>query len=182
MTSIISGSGFATTVVFALTLINGAMGIPDFWERKAESFPPRVGHSTVFTGKEIIVWGGPIWPYFSDLAHGSGAVYDSGSDTWKSTAVENAPKDRYFHTALWTGKEMIVWGGLIPDDMFGWGDGGRYDPRTDTWRPIDEWCSPESVGPYGYLDWNGDDHLGRPHAEVVGSITGLFNIDRRSCR
>jgi len=32
-------------------------------------------------------------------------------DTWTATGTSNAPSDRYLHTAVWTGSEMIVWGG-----------------------------------------------------------------------
>jgi hypothetical protein len=49
-------------------------------------------------------------------------------DSWKATSRSNAPDRREWHTAVWTGSEMIVWGGtgaLIT--------GGRYNPSTDTW-------------------------------------------------
>ena len=32
-------------------------------------------------------------------------------DTWTATSVINAPTGRAFHKAVWTGSEMIVWGG-----------------------------------------------------------------------
>ena len=32
-------------------------------------------------------------------------------DTWTATSTTNAPEARYYHTAVWTGSEMIVWGG-----------------------------------------------------------------------
>ena len=32
-------------------------------------------------------------------------------DTWTPTSVTSAPDGRQFHTAVWTGSEMIVWGG-----------------------------------------------------------------------
>ena len=32
-------------------------------------------------------------------------------DTWTSTSLTNAPTGRYYYTAVWTGSEMIVWGG-----------------------------------------------------------------------
>src|SRR5436309_10016159 len=32
-------------------------------------------------------------------------------DTWTATSNTNAPSGRYFHTAVWTGSEMIIWGG-----------------------------------------------------------------------
>ncbi|MCX8113657.1 MAG: hypothetical protein N3D71_01100, partial [Burkholderiaceae bacterium] len=39
------------------------------------------------------------------------------------------------HTAVWTGSEMIVWGGV---DAAGrpLASGARYDPATNTWRPM----------------------------------------------
>jgi hypothetical protein len=53
-------------------------------------------------------------------------------DTWAATTTVNAPDVREFYTAVWTGNEMIVWGGL----NFTSGrlnTGGRYDPSTDSW-------------------------------------------------
>jgi hypothetical protein len=32
-------------------------------------------------------------------------------DTWTATSIVNAPSGRQSHTAVWTGSEMIVWGG-----------------------------------------------------------------------
>ena len=46
-------------------------------------------------------------------------------DTW--TATGGAPLGRAAHTAIWTGSEMIIWGGSVLNT------GGRYDPSTDTW-------------------------------------------------
>ena len=51
-------------------------------------------------------------------------------DTWTATTTANAPSARYQHTALWTGSEMIVWGGYLHDDL---NTGGRYNPSTDSW-------------------------------------------------
>ena len=38
------------------------------------------------------------------------------------------------HAAVWTGREMLVWGGR--DGRRSFGDGAAYDPRADHWRPI----------------------------------------------
>ena len=40
-----------------------------------------------------------------------------GGDTWQERATA-APAARYYHTAVWTGSEMIVWGGT---------DGGNFN-------------------------------------------------------
>ncbi len=51
-------------------------------------------------------------------------------DTWTATNLTNAPIARYLHTAVWTGSEMIVWGGSNGSDL---DSGGRYTPSTDSW-------------------------------------------------
>src|SRR6266436_5102841 len=51
-------------------------------------------------------------------------------DTWTATNLTNAPFARYYHTAVWTGNEMIVWGGYNGSDL---DSGGRYTPSTDAW-------------------------------------------------
>src|SRR5262249_1188320 len=43
----------------------------------------------------------------SILAAATGCI----PDTWKSTLTAGAPLRRTFHTAVWTGSEMIIWGG-----------------------------------------------------------------------
>ena len=99
---------------------------------------PRRLRSAVWTGTEMILWGG-----FSDLNHGSvldtGGRYRPSSNTWAPVSIMGAPIARENHTSLWTGSEMVVWGGVTSGGPFGFGFpvvGGRYDPATDTWRPM----------------------------------------------
>ena len=42
----------------------------------------------------------------------TGGRYNPGTDSWTATSTTNAPTARYVHTAVWTGSEMIVWGGF----------------------------------------------------------------------
>ena len=42
------------------------------------------------------------------IASPSGGCTD---DTWTATSTTNAPETRSGHTAVWTGSEMIIWGG-----------------------------------------------------------------------
>ena len=51
-------------------------------------------------------------------------------DAWAATSTVNAPTARELHTAIWTGSEMIVWGGLAGGYS---NSGGRYNPATDSW-------------------------------------------------
>ena len=97
---------------------------------------PRVFHTAVWTGTEMVVWGG-----FADLvipgppptALVTGAVYDPSTDTWRPTATAHAPPARGGHVAVWTGERMIVWGGSTGHAAIG--GGGIYDPETDVWTP-----------------------------------------------
>src|SRR5438874_13688228 len=70
----------------------------------------------------MIIWGGQA----STGNLNSGARYNPDADSWTPTSTTNVPEARSFHTAVWTGNEMIVWGG-------GWSAGGRYHLGWDTW-------------------------------------------------
>ena len=59
----------------------------------------------------------------------TGGRYNPSTDSWTATSTTNAPTARYDHTAVWTGSEMIVWGG----HGSGLNTGGRYNPITDSW-------------------------------------------------
>jgi N-acetylneuraminic acid mutarotase len=88
---------------------------------------PRDSHTAVWTGSEMIVWGGGGSSGFN-----TGGRYNPGTDSWTATSTINAPGGRFYHTVVWTGTEMIVWGGT-PDASNGLNTGGRYNPSTDTW-------------------------------------------------
>src|SRR5205807_4509725 len=88
-------------------------------------------HTAVWTGREMIVWGGR---FGDSLGTGlrSGGRYNPRTDSWTATGGTNAPFRREHHTAIWTGNEMIVWGGR--DQLFHiLNTGGRYNPSTDSW-------------------------------------------------
>jgi hypothetical protein len=67
---------------------------------------PRGGHTAVWTGSRMIIWGGS--------PTNTGGIYDLGTDTWTPTSTTGAPTARSVHTAVWTGSEMIIWGGSYP--------------------------------------------------------------------
>ena len=80
--------------------------------------PAREGHTAVWTGSKMIVWGGfgrPGGP------SNTGGLYDPATDTWTPTSTVGAPTARGYHTAVWTGSKMIVWGG--------WDAGGLREHR-----------------------------------------------------
>ena len=58
--------------------------------------------------------------------------YNPVTDVWTATSLINVPTHRGAHTAVWTGSEMIVWGGSNGFNVY-FNTGGRYDPDTDSW-------------------------------------------------
>jgi hypothetical protein len=93
----------------------------------------RSGHTVVWTGREVIAWGG--WrDDLASVAFGDGAAYDPAAGTWRTIAA--APiEGRGYHVAAWTGTEMIVVGGQATG-LVGVATGAAYDPATDTWRRL----------------------------------------------
>jgi N-acetylneuraminic acid mutarotase len=108
----------------------------DTWSATSTSGAPtpRFRNVAVWTGSEMIVWGGMVTPPWTRLD--SGGRYDPATDTWMPMSMTNAPEARDDFTAVWTGSEMIVWGGYVGTDWStATNTGGRYDPVTDVWTP-----------------------------------------------
>ena len=107
--------------------------ITDSWTSTSAGNAPaaRADHSAVWTGSEMIIWGGLGCGANCNLS--SGGRYNPGTDSWTTTSTVNAPAARWDHGAVWTGSEMIVWGGS--DSMNYLHTGGRYNPAADSWTP-----------------------------------------------
>src|SRR5207302_5814662 len=89
----------------------------------------RYDHTAVWTGSEMTVWGG--YSLDGGGTVNTGGRYNPSTDSWVSTSTTNAPTRRRYHTAAWTGSEMIVWGGELSGEYLK--TGGRYNPGTDSW-------------------------------------------------
>ena len=76
----------------------------------------------------MIIWGGTN----NTGMLNSGGIYNPGSDTWTTISTDDAPVERGYHTAIWTGSKMIVWGGLVAAGVYR-NSGAIYDPETNTW-------------------------------------------------
>jgi len=107
------------------TTFNGTGACVDAWAATSTVNAPtaRDLHTAVWTGSEMIVWGGTN---FSNYLN-TGGRYNPSTDSWTATSTTSAPSARARHTAVWTGSEMIVWGGS------GDSTGGKYNPMTDSW-------------------------------------------------
>src|SRR5205823_1846312 len=127
----------------------------DSWTATSTTNAPaaRYTHTAVWTGSEMIVWGGQV---SGGVYVSSGGRYNPGTDSWTATSTTSAPAARgQSHTAVWTGSEMIVWGGYNGSYL---DTGGRYNPSTDSWTPI---ATSEPPGGYSHSAvWTGSDMIG----------------------
>jgi N-acetylneuraminic acid mutarotase len=119
--------------------------IGDTWTALPGPPDGRVAHTAVWTGSEMIIWGGN--EYLN-----TGGRYNPATDSWTTTSNTNAPTPRDYHTAVWTGSEMIVWGGY--DATNGVNTGGRYNPTTDSWVTTTTTNAPEGRGSHTGV-WTG---------------------------
>jgi N-acetylneuraminic acid mutarotase len=88
---------------------------------------------SAWTGTEMIVWGGTD---ATGAALDDGAAYNRTTNTWRSVAA--APLDAAtatFVSAVWTGSELIIWGGDSADGQPR-SSGAAYSPSTDSWRAV----------------------------------------------
>jgi hypothetical protein len=116
-------------------------GTPGAWTTTtdAQGAPgPREGQTAVWSGNEMLIWGG--WnggPYLDD-----GGAFDPTTDSngsWTPITTTGAPSPRAEHTAVWTSSAMMVWGGCGGDacvDVLG--DGGVWTPGAGggAWKPV----------------------------------------------
>ena len=113
----------------------------------------RSDHSAVWTGTEMIVWGGWRGNHFEEERLNTGGFLDVQSDTWTSLPTTEAPLARSGHCIAWTGREMIVWGGSVVGGFRQ--TGGRYDPATATWSAMPVDGAPIG-GTRGGCAWSGE--------------------------
>src|SRR5260370_976204 len=91
-------------------------------------------NTAIWTDSEMIIWGGSTGANQATIL-GDGAAYNPTTDTWTAMAATGAPSARANFTTIWTGTEMIVWGGYA-DHSGGFNTGARYNPLLNTWTPI----------------------------------------------
>ena len=135
----------------------------------------RSDYSAVWTGREVIVWGGVgVWtPLTPD-----GARYRPTANVWRS--LRRAPiRARFGHSAVWTGKQMVIWGGRAAEESGqpprGLRDGAAYDPRSTQWRRIAR--APLSGASAQTAVWTGEEVI-----VLAGARAAAYDPDRNRWR
>lgn len=123
---------------------------------------PRSEHTAIWTGTEMIVWGGTSTPWSLLTTLNTGARYNPNLNSWSAVTLVSAPAAMKDHSAIWTGSKMIVWG-----------EGGAiYDPSADVWAPM---CLTNEPG---WRSWHRAIWTGGPLNEMIiwgGTTGGVFN-------
>lgn len=110
------------------------------WCLVATAGEQRVYHSAVWTGAELLVWGGLGANDRDALATGLRITPSTGKV--RPITTIGAPTARWSHFAAWTGDEMLIWGGESyvtdgsPPLVASAVGGSAYDPEADAWRSI----------------------------------------------
>jgi hypothetical protein len=92
--------------------------------------PPRLGAANVWTGTELLIWGGSDCGGCGTEPIGAGAAYDPATNQWRKLATSPLRATR-FPPAVWAGSEMVVSGNFsagVP--------AAAYDPATNSWRSL----------------------------------------------
>jgi N-acetylneuraminic acid mutarotase len=132
----------------------------------------RIGHTAVWTGTKMIVWGGFD---STTVDANTGGQYDPAGDSWLATTTTGVPSGRNSHTAVWTGTQMIVWGGDVGPGVAS--TGGRYDPAADSWLATTTAVAPSARSGHTaiwanpkMIVWGG---FGQGYVNTGGRLTAL---------
>lgn len=121
---------------------------PGTWRSTATAAAPSARDATFCTwaGDRVFVWGGRAdscpgvqgGNFF--MGCNDGALFDPSTNIWMP--LPSAPAEilgREFGTVVWTGRLVLIWGGLRNDSsgaLTYLGDGARFDPTTNSWSLI----------------------------------------------
>ncbi|MPZ87706.1 MAG: hypothetical protein GEU81_06440 [Nitriliruptorales bacterium] len=106
------------------------------WRRLPDApLAARTEQAAVWAGDRLLLWGGAFDDGFERRTFlADGAALDAGN-AW--SGLPEAPLSaRTGHAAVWTGSELLIWGGEGSAGFFA--DGAAYDPATGTWRSLPE--------------------------------------------
>jgi hypothetical protein len=154
----------------------------DAWRPLPESqLGPRENYSVVWTGDEMVIWGGFRTEARQPVYLTDGARYDPDLNRWWAIRSDGAPTGRFWQSTVWTGQEMIIWGGHGQYEPGGGApyldDGGRYDPSSDAWRPLNSEEAPTARYQHSAA-WTGSEMIiwgGRPAPQDEPGDGGLYD-------
>src|SRR5439155_14882106 len=106
----------------------------------------------------------------------TGGKYNPSTDSWTATSTTSAPDARENHTAVWTGSQMIIWGGFN-GTIGDFNTGGRYNPDADNWTATSTTGAPVARASHTAV-WSGSQMI---VWGGLGSGNILLNTGGRYC-
>lgn len=101
---------------------------------------PRIDPCFAWTGTMMWNWGG--FNVDGDIPSTRVSIYDPVTDAWSFPASRgDEPVARAYTKVVWTGREVLVWGGLAQGEN-ALGSGSRYDLASATWSAMSEVGAP----------------------------------------
>jgi len=136
-------------------------------------------HTAVWSGEEMLIWGGLTGGDCNGPVNARPVAYDPEEQSWRRLRKASMG-GRVDHVAVWTGEQMLVWGGTSkrdglcePTDRRS--DGAAFDPARNEWTRIPEapipWLEDSNAA------WTGDELL-----VWNGRAVALYDPDARRWR
>jgi hypothetical protein len=147
--------------------------VPAGWSPLPEPPFSRFHGAAVWTGSELVYWGGES--EYGDEVHGDGAAFDPATGSWRRLAA-GPLSPRSGAVGVWTGTEVLVWGG----NREAGAEGAAYDPSRDEWRLLPD--SPlDARVPVGAV-WTGTEMIVWGSASRAASVVDGAAYDPREDR
>jgi hypothetical protein len=100
------------------------------WRQLPSMGVGRIEQTAVWTGSQLLVWGGQTVRAGDRTAPPHGMAYDPQTDEWSALPISPL-RGRTGHLAVWTGSQMLIWGGdsaRSPHSGTSFADGAAYTP------------------------------------------------------
>jgi N-acetylneuraminic acid mutarotase len=127
---------------------------------RAAPLAPRLSATVVWTGSQLVVWGGVVNTAGHVAPVADGAVWDAATGAWHAMAPSPLSA-REAAAGTWDGHDVFIWGGdnasEHPASYRMSADGALYDPEANTWRVLPG--SPLSARSRAEAIWTGPEVL-----------------------
>ena len=125
---------------------------------------PRYGHDAVWTGRDLLVYGG--YKPDGSCCRDDLSAYDPKANRWRTLSAGPA---RAGGGLVWDGKGLLLYGGTSPvTDSRVW----RYDPGLNQWTPVITSGSPPLPQSVGSAVWDGQRMIvfGDAGTDLTGTV------------
>jgi len=165
--------------------------LTDTWTAMSTVNAPseRLFPQVAWTGSELIVWGGcRVYSLWATDCRGDGAIYNPTTNSWRTISPVNAPSIRDGSRGVWTGSQLIIWGGYINTmNLTGlsttsgtttmYNTGYAYDPLTNAWSVLPVDSNTPTARAYALIAWTGSKMIvwGGGKYNNILNFTGIQN-------